>query len=222
MAHGQLPGVLGDLAPVLNQYGYLAVGGLVLLEDFGVPAPGETILIASAVYAGAGKLNILLVILVAFAGAVIGDNIGYVIGNHGGRRVVLRWGRYVFVTEERLEKAEGFVGRHGGKIVVVARFIEGLRQLNGIVAGISDMRWRSFAVFNAIGAALWVGVWASLGYFAGDHIDAVYGQAQRYSMYLLIAVAAVVVFLVLRAVVRRKRGKQEPAEEAEQEESASA
>lgn len=221
MANGQLPGVLGDLAPVLNQYGYLAVGGLILLEDFGVPAPGETILIASAVYAGAGKLNILLVVLVAFAGAVIGDNIGYAIGSYGGRRLVLRWGRYVFITEERLEKAEGFVGRHGGKIVVVARFIEGLRQLNGIVAGISDMHWRRFAVFNAIGAALWVGVWASLGYFAGDHIEAVYGQAQRYSMYVLIAVAVIVVALVLRAVVRRRRaGRTEEAEQEEESTSA--
>ncbi|MGN6129367.1 MAG: DedA family protein, partial [Nocardioidaceae bacterium] len=192
--------------------------GLVLLEDFGVPAPGGKILIASAVYPRAGQRNNLLGVLVAFVGAVLGDNIGFAIGSYGGRRLVLRWGRYVFVTEERLRKAERFVDRHGGKIVVVARFIEGLRQLNGIVAGISDMRWRAFAVFNAVGAALWVGVWASVGYFAGDHIDAVYGQAQRYSMYLLIAVAVLLVALVLRAVVRRRR-ESEP--EVEQEESAS-
>ncbi len=222
MSNGHLPGVLGDLAPVLNQYGYLAVGGLILLEDFGVPSPGETILIASAVYAGAGKLNILLVVLVAFAGAVAGDNIGYAIGNYGGRRAALRWGRYVLLTEERLGKAEDFVARHGGKIVVVARFIEGLRQLNGIVAGISDMRWRSFALFNAIGAALWVGVWAALGYFAGDHIDYVYGQAQQYSTYVLIAVAVLVVVLVLRAVIRRRRRSQEQTDAQEQEDAPSA
>lgn len=168
MSNAQLPGVFGDLAPVLDHYGYLAVGGLILLEDFGIPAPGETVLIAAALYAGAGKLNILLVVLIAFVGAVIGDNIGLAIGSYGGRRLVLRWGRYVFINEERLQKAEGFFGRHGGKVVVVARFIEGLRQVNGIVAGISEMRWRHFAVYNAIGAALWVGAWSSVGYFGRE------------------------------------------------------
>ncbi len=221
MSNGSLPGVLGNLAPVLNQYGYLAVGGFILVEDFGVPAPGETILIASAVYAGAGKLNIYLVMLVALAGAVLGDNIGYAIGHFGGRRAVLRWGRYVLITEERLQKAEGFFDRHGGKVVSVARFIEGLRQVNGIVAGTSGMHWRRFLAFNALGAALWVGVWSSIGYFAGDHIDFVYGQAKRYSLYLLIAVAVVVAALVVRAVVRRKRAGEDESEADRDEESES-
>lgn len=205
MSNGTLPGVLGALAPVLNQYGYLAVGGFILVEDFGVPAPGETILIAAAVYAGAGKLNILLVVLVAFVAAVLGDNVGYAIGNFWGRRLVVRWGRYVFITEARLKAAESFFERHGGKVVVVARFIEGLRQLNGIVAGVSDMRWRHFLVYNAIGAALWVGVWSALGYLAGNHIATVYEQAKQYSLYLLIAAVAVVALLVARAVIRRRR-----------------
>jgi membrane protein DedA with SNARE-associated domain len=86
----------------------------------------------------------------------------------------VRWpcdgGRYVFLTEERLAKAEYFFDRHGGKIIVVARFIEGLPQANGIIAGISGMRWRRFAAFNALGAALWAGTWMSLGYLAGNHI----------------------------------------------------
>src|SRR5690242_15863401 len=97
-----LPGIFGTLAPVLNSYGYLAVGGLILVEDFGVPAPGETVLIAAAVYAGAGQLNLVLVALIAFLAAIAGDNIGYAIGRFGGHRLVLRWGRYVFLTRERL------------------------------------------------------------------------------------------------------------------------
>ncbi|HEY1566521.1 MAG TPA: DedA family protein, partial [Solirubrobacteraceae bacterium] len=144
-----LPGALHALEPTLNHYGYLAVAGLVLIEDFGVPVPGETILILAAVYAGTGRLNILLVALLGFCGAVLGDNVGFAIGHFGGRRLVLRYGRYVFITPERLDRATDFFERHGGKVIIVARFIEGLRQANGIVAGITGMHWKRFLVFNA-------------------------------------------------------------------------
>lgn len=204
--HGApLPGVLAHLAPVLDRFGYLAVGGLILLEDFGVPSPGETVLIAAAVYAGAGKLNIVLVGVVGFVAAVVGDNIGYAIGVYGGRPLVHRYGRYVLLTKERFEKTEQFFERHGGKVVTIARFVEGLRQANGIVAGISTMRWRSFLLFNALGAALWVGVWTSIGFLAGSHIDAVYAEAQRYSLVLTGVVAGLIVALIVRALVRRRR-----------------
>jgi len=139
-----LPGALGALAPLLNHYGYLAVAGLITLEDFGVPVPGETVLIAAAVYAGAGQLNIIVLALIAVAAAVIGDNIGYAIGRFGGRRLVERFGRYLLITPQRLDTAERFFGRHGGKVVTIARFVEGLRQANGIIAGITGMRWRRF------------------------------------------------------------------------------
>jgi membrane protein DedA with SNARE-associated domain len=202
--HASLPGVLASLAPVLNQYGYLAVGGFVTLEDFGVPLPGETILIAAAVYAGAGKLNIYAVIAIGFVAAVIGDNIGYLIGSYGGRRVVERYGKYVFITPERYEKAERFFQKRGGGIVIVARFIEGLRQLNGIIAGTSSMPWHRFVIFNAIGAALWVGCWASVGYFAGDNIDVIYHQINEYSLYVLIGIVVVAAAFLTRAVLRRR------------------
>jgi membrane protein DedA with SNARE-associated domain len=205
MSSAELPGVFATLAPVLDRYGYLAVGGFVLLEDFGVPTPGETILIAAAVYAGAGKLSIVLVVLIAWVAAVLGDNIGYVIGAFGGRRLVGRYGRYVLITEERLDKAGRFFEEHGGKVVVVARFIEGLRQVNGIVAGTSAMTWRRFLVFNALGAALWVGTWSAVGYFAGNHITVIYEQVTRYSLYLAIGIAVVLVVLIARAVIRRRR-----------------
>ncbi|MFD0392512.1 DedA family protein [Streptomyces nogalater] len=120
-----LPGPLAHLEPLLGHYGYWAVGAVVLVEDFGVPAPGETILLAAGVYAGAGRLNVAAVALIAFAAAVAGDNLGYLIGRSGGRAFVHRWGRYVFLTPKRFEAAEGFFTRHGGKIVTVARFVEG-------------------------------------------------------------------------------------------------
>jgi membrane protein DedA with SNARE-associated domain len=204
MSSSALPGVFATLAPVLDRYGYLAVGGFVLLEDFGVPTPGETILIAAAVYAGAGKLSIVVVVLIAWVAAVLGDNIGYAIGAFGGRRLVVRYGRYVMITEERLDKAGAFFERHGGKVVVVARFIEGLRQVNGIVAGTSAMTWRRFLAFNTVGAALWVGTWSAVGYFAGDHIGAIYQQVTRYSLYVAIGIAVVLLALIARAVVRRR------------------
>ncbi len=205
MSASPLPGFLAHLAPVLDSFGYLAVGGLITLEDFGVPVPGETMLIAAAVYAGSGRLNIVGVGLIAVLAAVVGDNIGYAIGFFGGRALVLRYGKYVLLTGERLEKAEGFFARNGGKVVVVARFIEGLRQANGIIAGIAEMPWPRFLAFNMIGAVLWVGVWASVGYLAGDHIETVYSEITRYSLYLLIALAVVVVALIVRAALRRRR-----------------
>src|SRR5579884_2171288 len=182
-AHQQLPGVLHSLEPTLNHYGYLAVAGLVLLEDFGVPVPGETVLILGAVYAGAGRLSLVLVALLGFLGAVVGDNIGFAIGHFGGRRLVDRYGRYILLTPERVDKATGFFERHGGKIIVVARFIEGLRQANGIIAGITGMHWLKFLVFNVIGAALWVALWVCVGYFSGNHIDTIYADFTRYDTY---------------------------------------
>jgi membrane protein DedA with SNARE-associated domain len=210
MSAQPLPGLLASLAPVLDHYGYFAVGGFITLEDFGIPVPGETILIAAAVYAGAGRLNIFVVGLVAVLAAVVGDNIGYAIGFFGGRPLVLRYGRYVHLTSERLDKAEAFFARYGGVVVAGARFIEGLRQANGIVAGVSRMAWPRFLAFNALGAVLWVAVWTSIGYLAGSHITAIYNGITRYSLYVLIALGVVVAALVIRVVVRRRRARRLP------------
>jgi membrane protein DedA with SNARE-associated domain len=202
-----LPGVLHSLEPTLNHFGYLAVLGLVLIEDFGVPVPGETALIVAAVYAGAGRLSIVLVAVLGFCGALLGDNIGFAIGHFGGRRLVQRYGRYILLTPERLDRATDFFERHGGKIIIVARFIEGLRQANGIIAGTTGMYWSRFLIFNAIGAALWVVVWTSVGYFSGSHIDAIYSDATRYSTYLAITAAAVLLAYITCRVVRVRRAR---------------
>jgi membrane protein DedA with SNARE-associated domain len=206
----QLPGVLHTLEPTLNKYGYAAVAGLVLLEDFGVPVPGETVLILAAVYAGTGRLNIVLVVVLAFLAAILGDNIGFAIGHFGGRPLVERFGRFIFLTPERLDKTTDFFERHRGKIVVIARFVEGLRQANGIIAGISGMHWAKFLGFNALGAALWVGVWSALGYFGGSNIDSIYRTATRYDTYLAILVGLVVVAWIARRVWRRRRVSRQP------------
>lgn len=199
-----LPGVLRSLEPALNHYGYLAIAGLVLIEDFGVPVPGETILVLGAVYAATARLSIVLVAVLGFLGAVIGDNIGFAIGRFGGRALVDRYGRYVFLTSERLDKATAFFERHGGKVITVARFIEGLRQANGIIAGMTGMHWARFLAYNALGAAMWVGVWVSVGYFSGRHITTIYNTATRDSTYLLIAAGVLLVALVIRHLWRRR------------------
>ncbi|MFG3590154.1 DedA family protein [Streptomyces sp. NPDC047990] len=199
-----LPGPLAHLAPLLGHYGYWAVGAVVFVEDFGVPAPGETILIAAGIYAGAGRLNIVAVAVIAFVAAVAGDNVGYLIGRSGGRAFVHRWGRYVFLTPARFHKAEEFFTRHGGAIVVVARFIEGLRQANGIIAGTSGMRWYRFLVFNALGAALWVGLWVGLAYAAGAHITTLYDEITRYQLYALIALGVLATAFVGRRLLQRR------------------
>lgn len=202
----QLPGVFHSLAPVLDHYGYLAVGGFLFLEDFGVPMPGETTLIAAAVYAGAGRLNIALVVLIGIIAAVAGDNVGYAIGRFGGRALALRWGRYLFLTEERLDKAQGFFERNGGKVVAIARFVEGLRQANGIIAGISEMPWPKFLFFNVLGASVWVGVWSAVGYLAGNHLNAVYHEVVRYELYFVVGLVLLVAVLLLRKRAKSRRG----------------
>jgi membrane protein DedA with SNARE-associated domain len=202
-----LPGVLHSLEPTLNHYGYLAVVGLVLIEDFGFPVPGETVLILAAVYAATGRLNIVLVALLGLCGAFLGDNLGFAIGHFGGHQLAERYGRYIFLTPERLDKAIAFFDRHGGKIIIVARFIEGLRQANGVIAGATGMRWARFVIFNAIGAALWVLVWTGVGYLSGSHIDTIYAHATRYDTYLAIALGTLLLAYIARRVARVRRAQ---------------
>jgi len=163
----------------------IAVAAFVLLEDFGVPLPGETILIAAAVYAGAGRLNIVLLGVVALLAAVIGDNIGFAIGHFGGRPLAERYGKFVLLSRACLDRAEEFVRRHGGWIVTIARFVEGLRQANAIVAGIARLPWkRTFLPFNVLGALLWVGVWITVGDLAGSRVEQRYRKFKDYELYL--------------------------------------
>ncbi|MCX4745501.1 DedA family protein [Kitasatospora sp. NBC_01287] len=199
----ELPGPLAALAPFLTQYGYLAVGLLVLLDNAALPVPGQTVLILAAVYAGAGQLDLAAVITVAVLAAVAGDCLGYLLGRYGGRALVHRYGRYVGLTGPRLVKAEDFFARNGGRVILVARFIDGLRQTNGIIAGTTGMPWRRFMVWNTAGALLWVGAWSTAGYLAGSDIDQVYRTALRYQLYLLLALALLLVALGVRHLLRR-------------------
>jgi membrane protein DedA with SNARE-associated domain len=204
----QLPGILQSLAPVLDRHGYAAVVALVGVESFGVPAPGQTILIAAGVYAGAGQLNLAAVLGLGWLAAVVGDNLGYAIGHYGGRKLVLRFGRYVRLTGDRLATAERFFARHGNIVVPVARFIDGLRQVNGIVAGLAQMEWRRFLAYNMLGATAWVGLWVLVGYLAGAHIETIYREFQRYAKYVFAALVVVVIAVLVRWMLRQRQHRQ--------------
>jgi membrane protein DedA with SNARE-associated domain len=200
----QLPSFLAAVQGPLDHYGLWAIGLLLLLENIGVPVvPGELAMIAGAIYAGAGQLNVVAVGVVSFAAAVAGATIGYAIGRGAGRALVVRYGRYVFLREHHLDKAEQTVDSYGGIVVVVARFIVGLRELGGIICGLSGMNPVTFTTFNLLGAGAWVGTWVSVGYFAGDHIQAVYDGVTRYALYVIIL--AVVLLAAFVAVRLRRR-----------------
>lgn len=184
----------------VKQYGYAAVFLLIMLEDFGVPVPGETALVIGAGAAAAGDLSIWGVVAAALAGAIIGDNIGYLIGHFAGRRVVVRVGSRVGLTHERLGYAEDFFDRYGDGIIIGARFIEILRQLNGIVAGVLGMHWARFLAYNALGAALWVGVWSAVGFYAGEHVHQIHAFMTRFTwaIALTLTVGLAVAYVIWR------------------------
>jgi membrane protein DedA with SNARE-associated domain len=213
-----LPGFLQSVVGPLDHYGYWAIALLLLLENIGVPVvPGELGLIAGAIFAGTGRagLDVALVGVIAAICCFAGAEIGYAIGRFGGRAVVVRYGRYVFVRAHHLDRAETAVMKYGGVLVVIARFIVGLREFNGIIAGATGMQARRFLIYNGLGAAVWVAVWTSAGYLAGDHINAIYRDATRYSAFVLLAIAVVLAGYVSWRVWNRRQRETLVPEEAD-------
>jgi membrane protein DedA with SNARE-associated domain len=152
------------LQHLIHTYGLLAVGAVVGLECIGFPLPGETALLAAAVYAGTKHdLNIVSVIITAGATAIIGRMIGYVVGREYGYWLLLRYGNYIRMTQSRIKLGQYLFIRHGGKIVFIAQFVPILRTVAGLFAGINMMPWRNFLVANIIGSTLWA---MSYGYAA--------------------------------------------------------
>jgi membrane protein DedA with SNARE-associated domain len=216
-----LPGFLDSLAGTVDHYGYWAIALLLLLENLGVPViPGELAMIVGAIFAGTGRagLNVVVVGVVAVATSFVGAELGYLIGRFAGRELILRYGRYVLLKPHHLDRAEAIVSRYGGLVVVVARYIVGLREANGLIAGISQMRWLTFTFYNAAGACAWVATWVSIGYLAGDHIDEIYANINHGALYLLMALAAVLVgFIAWRLLRRRRQARDHPPEEPAEE-----
>ncbi len=188
-------------------YGYWAVLFGVMLENAGVPVPGETILLIAGYFAASrpDQFNIFRVMLTAATGAAIGDNIGFSIGHHYGRGFLLRVGRFFFLTPKRLEHMEHYFTRYGNKTILVARFITGLRVVAGPLAGASKMPWRIFFVYNIAGAILWSIAITLLGYFFGHSLPLLIKWLRLSGTLLLIG--AVVIGLIVWRVRRYRANK---------------
>ena len=204
----ELPGVFGSVAPFIEQYGYLAVALVLLVDNLGIPLPGEAVLATGAVFAGTGRLDVGLVAGVAFVAAVLGGNGGYAVGRYGGHPLVMRVGRRVGLTPARLARVERFFEQQGVKVVLVSRFVPLLRQFYGVVAGTSEMPWWRFFFANVAGAAIWIAFWTTVGYNAGDHLDVISRAVTSGGPVL--GAALLLLWLVRRQLRRRRRTSSVP------------
>jgi membrane protein DedA with SNARE-associated domain len=201
-----MTGITDLFQTLLAQYGVAALFLSVMFESLGAPLPGESAIVLTSAAAARGEFNITAIAVAAFLGAVIGDNIGYLIGRRFGRAVLVRYGSRFGVTDRNLDRAEAVARRRGPLMVVFARFVVILRQLNGIVAGTTGMRWPTFLVANTIGAALWVGLWTTLAYRFG-HSTAIVPFIWHH---LSLVAAVAIPLLVLLLVWLHTRPKTEP------------
>jgi membrane protein DedA with SNARE-associated domain len=180
---------------LVQTYGLWILFGVVMLESMGVPMPGETALVASALYSGAThRIDIASVVGVAATAAIIGDNIGYLIGRSIGLRLIVRYGRHVGLDERRLKVGQYLFLRHGGKIVFFGRFVAFLRALAAVLAGANVMPWRHFLIMNALGGIFWASLFGFGAYFFGEEAKRLAGPI---GLLLLVAALAIAVAGVL-------------------------
>ncbi|HTW43011.1 MAG TPA: DedA family protein [Solirubrobacteraceae bacterium] len=204
------------LAAILNVghlvevFGYPLLFLLVMSEAGGVPIPGETSLIAAAVLASQGKLNIALVVGLAAAGAIVGDNLGYAIGRKGGRWLLQRPGAFRRQRQEVLRVGEPFFETHGPKAVFFGRFVLGLRVWASWLAGATRMHWRSFVFWNALGGICWASGVGLVAYYLGHSAG---GAIEAFGVYGLVALLLAIVSTLLlhrRHALHRRRDPAPP------------
>jgi membrane protein DedA with SNARE-associated domain len=193
--------LLASIFSVATNLGYPALGVFVGVEALGVPVPGETAVIFAGLAAATGRLSIVLVIIVASAGAIIGDNIGFAIGRRGGRKLLERPGRFEAERRRVLEIGDPFFARHGGKAVFLGRWITGLRVWTSWLAGASEMTWPTFVVWNALGGICWSTSVGLAAYYGGTGVEKVFSKIGLYG----VIVAGVVVVLAGAWWWRRRR-----------------
>jgi undecaprenyl-diphosphatase len=197
--------VLASFLSVTQNLGLPVLGLLVGIEALGVPLPGETAVIFAGLAANQGRLSIVAVIVVAAGGAIIGDNIGFVIGRRGGRALLERPGRFAEERRRVLEIGDPFFERHGPKAVFLGRWITGLRVWTSWLAGASDMRWPTFMLWNALGGTAWAASVALAAYYGGTGVEQVFSKIGLYG-----GITAGVL-VVLAVVYVRRRLKQRRA-----------
>lgn len=195
---------------LLSTYGYVAVFLLVAGESLGVPLPGETILIAGGIYAGTKhNLSIAAIFAVAAAAAIIGDNIGFWIGDKGGYRLLRRWGHYIRADAAKIKVGRLIFDRHGPKVVFFGRFVSVLRTYAAFLAGTLKMAWRRFLPFNALGGIIWAAIYSFVPYEIGSTINKASSKVD-----IALGVVAVVVVVGGIVLIRRKASALEDQAEA--------
>ena len=182
---------------LFTHFGYWAVFFGVMLENAGIPVPGETILLFASFLAWQGRFELTVVILIACCGATLGDNIGFAIGRHGGPALLDRYTRRSKHLHKRLAQAEAFFHRHGAWTVFIARFVTGLRVFAGPLAGALRMSWPRFLFFNFSGAVVWSIAISLVGYFFGSQWELLLHILKRVNA-AIFAVAALLVWLLWR------------------------
>lgn len=188
-------------------YGYALVAVFLLIEGMGLPIPGETALVTAAALAGRGTLSIVGVAIAGCIGTITGGQAGYWIGLRGGTRVVAKYGRWLRLNEARLDRTHRFFMQHGGKTVLLGRFIAFLRSFIGIFAGISEMPATTFAGYNALGGAIWVATFSVLGYAFGRNLPRLIHYLGRVSLLLAILIAVVAGVVLLWRWFERNRAQ---------------
>ena len=200
-----------DLQHFLMTYGYWAVFVFVAIESIGIPFPGETMLLVAAIDAGTThQLSIVLVILAATCGAILGDNLGFWIGREGGYRLLRRYGRYIGFNERRVKLGLYLFRKHGGKIVFFGRFVAVLRAWAAFLAGVNRMQWSRFLLFNALGGVIWATLYGLGGYFLGEEIHRLTGPVGI----VTIVLAVLIIIASLIFVRRQEKQLEEKAEKA--------
>jgi membrane protein DedA with SNARE-associated domain len=196
--------ILDLLRNAVVQYGYWAVGAALLLENAGVPVPGETILLLASFLAySEHDLRLPWIILVATVAATLGDNLGFALGYYGGRPLLLRYQSLFRIKDSTIHRAEDLFAKYGPTTIFFARFVFGMRILAGPMAGVLRMSWRRFLVFNFLGAAVWVSVISCAGYLFGRHWNRLEEGLKRADMVALMVIVLVAGYLWWR---NRKRG----------------
>lgn len=184
------------LRSFIADYGYWAVALALLCENAGIPVPGETtLLLASFLAYSEHRLDLGWIIVVGTFAAAIGDNLGYAVGHHGGRPLLERYRHILRIPQSTLERGEKLFARWGASTIFFARFIFGLRIFAGPLAGVLRMPWRAFALFNFLGAVVWVTAIATAGYLFGKHWDELEHVLGRFN--LVVGIAALILIPVL-------------------------
>jgi membrane protein DedA with SNARE-associated domain len=191
-------------------YGYWAVFVLVCLESAGIPLPGETALVSAAVFAAQGALDVRLVIACAAAAAILGDNAGYWVGREFGFPLIYKYGPAIRIDEGRLKVAQYLFLRHGGKIVFFGRFVAILRAFAAFLAGVNQLPWPRFLMFNALGGIVWASIFGLGGYFLGVAFE---HYARPVGLTALI-VAVIGAFAASRFIAHHEQALRDQAEAA--------